>query len=50
MLGATLVLGLPALSLSLQTARLTFFPQSVSVDVLPGHTRVVAGRPLTIRA
>jgi hypothetical protein len=49
-LALTLVVGLPALSLSLQTARLTFFPQSVSVDVLPGDTRIVAGRSLTVRA
>jgi hypothetical protein len=49
-LAAAVIAGLPALSLSLATARLTFFPHTVSVDVYPGHTRVVAGRPLTIRA
>ena len=49
-LAVAVIAGLPALSLSLATARLTFFPHTVSVDVYPGHTRVVAGRPLTIRA
>jgi hypothetical protein len=50
LLAVTLVIGSPALRLSLETARLRLFPQSVSVEVLPGDVRVVAGRPVTIRA
>ena len=33
-----------------ETARLRWFPASVTVEVLPGDARVVAGQPLTIRA
>ena len=46
----TLAAAAPALSHAVQTARLRFFPQAVTVDVLPGDTRVVAGQPLRIRA
>jgi hypothetical protein len=46
----TLVATGPALSHAIQTGRLRFFPHAVTVDVLPGHTRVVAGEPLQIRA
>ena len=45
-----LVLGWPSLGRAVETARLRWFPASVSVDVLPGDTRVVAGQPLKIRA
>jgi hypothetical protein len=46
----TLFAGLPALRHSLETARLRLFPQSISVEVVPGDVRIVAGQPLTIRA
>jgi hypothetical protein len=46
----TLALVAPALSHTLQTARLRLFPQAVTVDVLPGNARIVAGQPLRIRA
>lgn len=49
-LAAALVLGTPALLHSVETARLRFFPESVVLSVLPGDVRVVAGRPLTLRA
>jgi hypothetical protein len=44
-----LVLGGPPLGQAWQTARLIVFPQSISVEVLPGDVRIAAGRPLTIR-
>jgi hypothetical protein len=47
---ATLVITGPALSHVAQTARLRFFPEAVTLDVLPGDARVVAGQPLRIRA
>ena len=46
----TLVAGAPALRHAIETATLRLFPQSVTVEVLPGDARVVAGKPLTIRA
>jgi hypothetical protein len=46
----TVAIGAPALRHALETARLRLFPASVSVEVVPGDTRIVAGRPLTIRA
>ena len=46
----TIAIGMPALRDALETARLRLLPNSVSVEVLPGDARVVAGRPLTIRA
>ena len=49
-LAAALVLGTPALLHSVETARVRFFPASIVLSVLPGDVRVVAGRPLTIRA
>lgn len=49
-LAAALVLGTPALLHSVETARVRFFPESIVLSVLPGDVRVVAGRPLTIRA
>ena len=49
-LAAALVLGIPALLHSVETARARFFPESIVLSVLPGDVRLVAGRPLTIRA
>ena len=49
-LGAILVLGWPSLSRAAETARLRWFPASVTVEVIPGDVRVVAGQPLKIRA
>ena len=43
-------LGWPALSHAVETARLRCFPASVTVEVMPGDARVVAGQPLKIRA
>lgn len=50
LLVATFVIGMPALRHAVETARLQLFPGSISVEVLPGDTRVLAGRPLTINA
>jgi hypothetical protein len=50
LLAATLLVGAPALLHAVETARLKLFPASISVDVVPGDVRVVAGQPLTIRA
>ena len=49
-LAAILVLGWPSLTRAAETARLRWFPASVTVEVLPGNVRVVAGRSLEIRA
>ncbi|HJR60696.1 MAG TPA: DUF4175 family protein [Vicinamibacterales bacterium] len=44
------VAGWPALIHTYETVQLALFPESISVEVLPGDARVVAGAPLTIRA
>ena len=44
------VVGWPSLTRAAETARLRWFPASVTVEVLPGDVRVVAGQPLRIRA
>ena len=49
-LAVAVIAGLPSLNRAFETARLKFFPHSISVEVLPGTTRVVAGQPLTVRA
>lgn len=45
-----LVLGAPAGTRAIDTARLRLFPESITVDVRPGSTRVPAGTPLRILA
>ncbi|HEX6972750.1 MAG TPA: hypothetical protein VF147_00030, partial [Vicinamibacterales bacterium] len=40
----------PALAQTIATARIQFFPGSITVDVQPGNTRVRAGAPLRIHA
>jgi hypothetical protein len=49
-LTAVIVAGLPSLGRAIETARLQLFPGSISIEVTPGTTRIVAGRPLVIRA
>ena len=49
-LAVAVVAGLPSLIRTFEAARVRFFPHSISVEVLPGTTRVVAGQPLTVRA
>ena len=50
LLAAAMVAGLPGLTYSYETARVRLFPGSVSVEVQPGHLRLPAGKPLTIKA
>jgi hypothetical protein len=49
-LGVSLVLTWPLLARASETAWVSAFPQLIQVEVLPGDTRVAAGKPLTIRA
>ena len=49
-LAAVVLFGWPSLTRAVETARLRWFPASVTVEVLPGDARVVAGQPLRIRA
>lgn len=49
-LAAVIVVGSPALTRALNTARISLLPGSIRLEVLPGDTRVVAGEPLRIRA
>ena len=49
-LAVTFVVGWPSLTRAVETARLRWFPASVTVDVQPGDVRLVAGQPLKIRA
>lgn len=49
-LAVTLSIGWPSLTRAVETARLRWFPASVTVVVQPGDVRVVAGQPLKIRA
>jgi hypothetical protein len=49
-LALVIAAGGPSISRALETARLRWFPDSVSIEVLPGTTRLAAGRPLTVRA
>jgi hypothetical protein len=44
------VLAAPILGRALESAWITFFPQSVHVAVEPGDVRIVAGKPVTLRA
>jgi hypothetical protein len=50
LLASGLWLGGPGLARAVDTARVRFFPATVTIDVLPGNSRVPAGSPLTIRA
>jgi len=45
-----IVAAFPPLTRAVETARWRFFPQSISIEVVPGTTRIVAGQPLTVRA
>lgn len=47
---AVIMVGSPALTRALNTARISLFPGAIRLEVLPGDTRVVAGKPLRIRA
>lgn len=47
---AAIVVALPALGRAADAAWLALFPHRISVSVSPGDTRIVAGRPLLIRA
>lgn len=49
-LGATLTALAHAITHVAETAQLRLFPRSVTVDVVPGDTRIVAGQPLRIAA
>jgi hypothetical protein len=49
-LATVIIVGSPALTRALNTARISLFPGSIRLEVLPGDTRVVAGEPLRIRA
>lgn len=49
-LAITLIVGWPSLTRAVETARLRWFPASVTVDVQPGDVRLVAGEALRIRA
>jgi Domain of unknown function (DUF4175) len=44
------VVASPLLGRVAESAWIAFFPQSVHVEVLPGDARIVAGKPLRIRA
>ncbi len=50
LMALALVLGAPAMVQSWDAARLQLFPQSISVEVLPGDVRIAAGLPLSIKA
>ena len=50
LLATVIVSGWPSLTRAVETARLRWFPASVTVEVLPGHVRLAAGQPLKIRA
>jgi hypothetical protein len=45
-----LIAGMPSMTRAVETARLQLFPDSISMEVLPGNTRVVAGHPVVVRA
>ncbi len=47
---SVIVAGIPSLGRAAETARLRLFPESVTLEVTPGNARLVAGRPLKIRA
>lgn len=49
-LGLAVVAARPALGNAADAAWIALFPHSISISVQPGDTRVVAGRPLRIRA
>ncbi len=50
LLATVIVAGWPSLTRAVETARLRWFPASVTVEVLPGDVRLAAGQPLKIRA
>ncbi|HEY0874645.1 MAG TPA: hypothetical protein VGD94_14325, partial [Vicinamibacterales bacterium] len=50
LLALTFVIGMPALRHAMETARLRLFPGSITVEVWPGDTRVLAGQPVRINA
>ena len=49
-LAVATALAWPMLARASEAAWITLVPQSIQVEVLPGDTRVPAGKPLTIRA
>jgi hypothetical protein len=49
-LAAAIVVAMPALGRAADAAWLAIFPHRITITVQPGDARVVAGRPLTIRA
>jgi hypothetical protein len=49
-LAVSIALAWPMLARASEAAWITFVPQSIHVQVLPGDARVPAGQPLTIRA
>ncbi len=50
MLAVAAALAWPMLARASEAAWIALVPQSIQVEVLPGDTRVAAGKPLTIRA
>ncbi len=50
LLGVAFLLAWPMLARASEAAWIALVPQSIQVEVLPGDTRVPAGKPLTIRA
>lgn len=48
-LALTLAASAPALRRATDAVRVTFFPGTIHVDVLPGNVRVAAGAPLRVR-
>jgi hypothetical protein len=49
-LAIAMVFALPTLGRAADAAWLALFPHRIGISVQPGHTRVVAGQPLRIRA
>ena len=47
---AAIVVALPAMGNAADAAWIALFPESISISVQPGDARVVAGRPLRVRA
>jgi hypothetical protein len=49
-LAVAVALAWPAIGRAAESAWIAVFPDSIQVEVLPGDTRVVAGKPLRLRA
>ena len=49
-LALAVVMAWPVLGRAVEFAWIAVFPQSIQVEVLPGDSRVVAGKPLSVRA